>query len=524
MKQLVILCGIVWISTSCPNAFCSEINLNNKLCVLGDNLDTAEKSAINSQFVEAASIYQCYLLKHPKEKQVYIDHVDSLRAFENYNEAISVLNNYQKLFGTDYDFQRSKARVFADAGFYDSALKLNDPLIKRSPNDSYLMATQASALYQSGKKTEGLTELNELIRKHPESDDIDYLKILIAQPLQSSLSVGSRFQDLTQATDPMYVPPSGQYIHQNDSVSIYRVPILMQHYFNPTTSLLFSALGETLTARPGSDLTTAGKEPNTDEDIDEDIPEQPGFNVGKSRISDQEYLIGLDSFVTPRVELQGLVGGVAISNGLKRPAVYLASKVSPNEDWKISVGALHDLYRPIDLTNGSPRSVSLAIMETGGRFHTNYKPSLESTIDLDLRVSHLSDSNSYARLDFEPGLIVFNTNRTNLMLGLNAEWLTFNKDLSEDGYYAPSLFQLYEIIGLYNINVTPTFYIELYAGGGVSKDNSSHLGPAGDVGIETKYTIYKNIDLSGEVDYLGRTIKPFYSEFRGSVSLTLRFA
>ncbi|GEM_PF-5691812 len=502
MKQWIAFCGILLISISYTYGFCSVAKLNNKLCALGDNLDTAEKLAINSQYEEAASIYQCYLLNHPKEKQVYIDYVDSLRAFGNYNEAMAVLNRYQYLFGPDYDYQKSKARLFADAGFYDSALQLNNPLIIKSPTDSYLMATQASALFQAGRRTEGLGELHKLIKTDPKSDDIDYLKILIEPPLQSSISIGTRFQDLTQATDPMYIPPSAQYIHQNDSVTIYRAPIEMQYYFNANTSLLFSGLGESLSADPNSDLVT---------------------NTGKSRISDQEYLIGIDSFITPRVELQGLLGDIAISNGKNRPAVYLASKMAPNENWKISFGAVHDLYRPIDLTNGSPLAVSLAIMETGGRFHANYKSSLESTIDLDFRVSHLSDNNKYARLDFEPGMIIFNTNRTNLMLGLNAELLSFNKD-PDDGYYAPSLFQLYEIIGLYNINVTPTFYIELYAGGGVSKDNSSHLGPAGDVGIETKYTLYKNIDLSGEVDYLGRTINPFYSEFRGSVSLTLRFA
>jgi hypothetical protein len=502
MKELIIFCGILLISISCTNAFCSEDKLNNKLCPFGDNLDEAEKFSINNQFEEAASIYQCYLSKHSQEKQVYIDYVDAERAFENYNEAITILNIYKNLFGEDYDYQRSKARVFADAGFYDSALQLNNPLIKMSPNDSYLMATQASALFQSGKRSEGLEELQSLIKKDPKSDDIEYLKILIAEPLQSTISVGTRFQDLTQATDPMYIPPSAQFIHQNDTVNIYRVPIELQYYFNPTTSLLFSALGEFLSAESGGSLVT---------------------NTGESTISDQEYLIGIDSFVRPNIELQGLIGDIAISNGQNRIAVYLASKLAPNERWKISLGALHDLYRPIDLTNGSPRAVSLAIMETGGRFHANYKSSLQSTIDLDFRISQLSDNNLYERLEFEAGQIVFNTDRTNLMLGVNAEWLSFNKQLFEDGYYSPNLFQMYEIIGLYNINVTPTFYIELYAGGGISKDNFSNFGPAADLGMEIKYTIYKSLDLASEIDYVARSVEPFYTEVRGSISLTLRF-
>ncbi len=503
MKQWIALCGVLLISIFGTNAFCSEDKVNKKLCILGSNLNDAEKLSINNQFEEAASIYECYLHKHPKDKQVYIDYVDAERAFENYNKAITILNNYQYLFGADYDYKRSKARVFADAGFYDSALQLNNPLIKASPNDSYLMATQASALFQSGQTREALGELHNLINKDPKSDDIAYLKILMIEPLQSTISVGTRFQDLTQATDPMYIPPSAQFIHQNDTVTIYRVPIEMQYYFNPTTSLILTALGEFLSADRGNSLAT---------------------DTGGSSISDQEYFIGIDSLVRSNIELQGLLGDITISNGKNRMAGYFAGKVAPNERWKISFGALHDLYRPIDLTNGSPRSVSLAIMETGGRVHVNYKSSLQSTVDVDFRMSHLSDNNLYARLAFEPGLVIFNTDRTNLMLGLDTEWLSFNKQLFEDGYYSPRLFQLYEVVGLYNINVTPTFYVELYAGGGFTKDNLSPLGPAADLGIETKYTLYKNVDLSSEVDYLARSLTPFYSEVRGSISLTWRFA
>jgi len=503
MKRLIALCSFLVISISSSNAFSLETPLKNKLCALENNLEEAEKLAINNQFEEAASIYECYLQKNPNDKQVYLEYIDVERDFENYNKAISLLNNYQNLFGADNDYKKHKARVFADAGFYDSSLQLNDPLIKASPNDSYLMATQASALFQSGKRSEGLGELHNLINKDPKSDDIDYLKIAIEQPLQSTISIGTRFQDLTQATDPMYIPPSAQFIHQNDTVTIYRVPVELQYYFNATTSLLLSAVGEFLSAASGNSLTT---------------------DTDRSRISDQEYLIGLDSFITPQLELQGLIGDIAISNGINRPAAYFAAKLAPNEKWKISLGALHDLYRPIDLTNGSPLEVSLAIMETGGRVHANYKSSLQSTMDLDFRISHLSDDNSYTRLAFEPGMILLNTNRTNLMLGINAEWLSFNKELFEDGYYSPRFFQLYEVIGLYNINVTPTFYIELYVGGGVTKDNLSHIGPASDLGIETKYTIHRNIDIASEVDYLTRALNPFYSEVRAAISLTWRFA
>lgn len=503
MNQLMTRCGILLMILSCSNAFCAEAKWSNKLCALGNNLDDAEKLSMKGRVEEAASIYRCYLLNHREDKQAYIDYVDAERTFENYNMAINILNSYRNVFGPDYDYKRSKARVFADAGFYDSALQLNNPLIQSSPNDSYLMATQASALYQSGRLREGLGELHSLIQKYPKSDDVEYLKILIAEPLQSTISVGTRFQDLSQATDAMYIPPSGQFIHQNDSVSIYRVPIEMQYFFTPTTSVILSAVGETLTAASGSSLITEDE---------------------KARISDQEYLMGIDSFVAPNIELQGLIGGITITNGKKRPAIYLASKIAPTERWKISVGALHDLYRPIDLTNGSPLAVSLAIMETGGRIHADYKSSLQSTLDVDFRMSHLSDNNTYTRLAFEPGQIVFNTDRTNLMLGVNAELLSFNKELFEDGYYSPRLYQLYEVVGLYNINVTPTFYIELYAGGGITKDNLSHFGPATDLGVETKYTLYKNVDLASEVDYLTRSLTPFYSEVRASISLTWRFA
>lgn len=469
-----------------------------------DSLEDADKYISQDKFQEAAEIYKNYLIKHPHDKTVYINYIEMERVLGNFNHAMSLLDVYHKLFGQDKIYLMTKARVYTDAEYYDSALAINAPLNIKHPNDSYIMGTQASALFQSGRRMEGLAELNDLIKKYPHSDDIDYLSLLIKKPIQSSVSLGSRFTELAISSTPLDIPTSPQYIHQNDSVNIERIPLLLQVFLDANTSLIFKAQYETLSANSNSDSST---------------------NTGRSTIADNEVYVGFDRFFIPRFDLRVLIGDLNINNGKSFLIYNLSASILPAENYLLTIQALRELFRPTDVTNGSPRSVSLGVLETGGRAHVKIKPSLQSTVDIDLRGSSLSDNNNYARLAVEPGLNVLNTDRTNLQLGLNLEWLSFNKNLSStDGYYSPLFYQNYEIVGLLEVQAIPKLLLELYAGAGAMRDeDTAGYGPSTDVGIEGKYNFNKNIELVAEVDYSTRALSPFYSEYLGSLGLTWRF-
>jgi hypothetical protein len=456
------------------------------------------------QFKEAACFYDFYLQMHPDDRNAYIDYAEVERLLENYEHALCILSAYSNRFGIDKDYLEVKARIYADAGFYCSALRINNYLLRENPHDGYIIATQASALYESGRPAEALATLDYLTRTDPDSDDINFLNATIREPLLSSISLGDRYSDLSLSSSPMDIPSTGQFIYQNDSVKIIRLPLLIKLYLSPNTNLLFQGLYEHYSAGSNSGLTTIN---------------------GQTSIHDEEFQVGVEHLVPALVKVRASLGGLFISNGHSFLVYNIGGKFFVSERLALSLAFVHELFRPIDLTNGSPRSVSLGILETGARAHINYKTSLQSTLDIDLRASALSRSNNYTRLSIEPGTVIYNTNISTLEAGLNFEFLSFKRDLpqEQDGYYSPRFYQAYELILLYKLHPIDNFLLQFLFGAGIAKDNHSAFGPANDTAIEASYTVCKHVDLIAAVDYVYRGISPAYYEADGSLGITWRF-
>ena len=434
-KGILSLLVLYAFSTS-PHAQKPELNKSD---ASKNTLAAADKYTDDEHYEKAAAIYRSYLFKNPKAKDVYIKYAEVERFLENYSQAMAILNAYYRLFGADDDYLKTKVRVFADAGYYNSALQLNTPLLQKNPDDSYLIATQASALNQSGRYTQALSELNHLKKTDPESDDISDLEEDIITPHKSSITLGSPETYLFENDNPMDFPIDEQYIHQNNNLNIVRVPVLAQTYLNPNLRLLFLSQYEHLSAPIGSGLETIN---------------------GKSTIYDIEYFLGAQTSITPDISLRGMIGSLAIGNGTENFVYNLTGKLLVTEKFQLYLQGLRELFRPPLISNDSPRSVSLGILEDGGRVHATLIPTMQSSIDLDLSASKLTDSNSYVSFYAEPEVVFYNSDKLNLTLGLELQLQSFSKQLFINGYYSPKLYQLYEFTSFLDIKVKENLKIE----------------------------------------------------------------
>jgi hypothetical protein len=400
---------------------------------------------------------------------------------------------YANLFEKDKKSLMIKARAYSDAGYFDSSLIINTPLRAHYPKDDYIIATQANALYKSGRPKEALAQVHYLKKNLPNSEELPTLYTNIEEPLQDNLSLGYRYTDLYAMDFPMFIPSGPQFVYQNDTVTITRIPVIAQKYFfDNNTNLLFKAQYEYYRANLGSGLETA---------------------FGQTHIHDWEYYLGLNRIIRPGMQLQAFIGELDISDNHQFMVYSATANLVLNEVFLLSLEVFHDLFRPLDIYNGSPLLISLGILETTGRTHLNYKADLKTTLDLDVRYGSLSDGNAYTRTMFGPSRIVYNNDTMTLSFNLDLEWLTFINDRSTHGYYSPLLYQLYQIGAALDFNPTDDWVTQFYGAWGAVKDNfTPNFGLSGYMVAQAKYKLRKNLKLGGGVSYTYEQLKPSYQE------------
>lgn len=474
--------------------------------VCPDNISTelADKLIEQNRFSEAALIQRCYIAKHPGAKSVYIDYADTQTVLGNTCESLDMLDRYQQLFGQDDQYLKTLARVYADAEYYDSALFINHLLLKKYPRNDYIIATEATALYASGRPAAALYEYNQLLNVAPGSEELPAVYDEVVMPLMDNLSVGFRYADFDAQDRPLYIPSGPQYIAQNDSIQIYRVPVILQKYLTPDTSLLFKAESEAYHASRDSGLLTIR---------------------GEQTVRDYDAFFGINTFINPHIQLQALVGDLSIAHYHDYFVYSVVGSFKTSETLTIGAQFSHDLFRPPEIYNGSPLMVSLGIRDTQTRFHFNQQIDLQSELDIDLRNGRLSDDNAYYFVKITPGTVVYNDDSIETTLIMDLNWFGFRRNNEEfSGYYSPSLYQSYSLGAIVDYSPIDPWHLEFYGSLGAVKDNFTEgLGFATAWAFLSRYSFFKNFDIVGGVSYTYEQIDPSYQEVDAFLGLNWRF-
>jgi len=341
------------------------------------------------------------------------------------------------------------------------------------------------------------------VKLAPKSDELPDLYEEVIMPLQDNINVGYRFVDLYFQDLPWYIPSGPQYINQNDGVEIYRLPLIAQKFLTPETSLLFKAQYERYHASPDSELLTINNE---------------------ASIVDWSFYGGFNTFINPHFQLQALFGALDIQRYEDFFIYNVAGMFQTSETLTVAFQFTHDLFRPPEIYNGSPLMVSLNIIDTMARAHFTALFDMESNIDIDLRSGRLTDNNSYFRVALNPSTVVYNDDTINASGILDLTWFGFRRDNEFNGYYSPELYQSYSVGILVDYIPNNRFTLQFYGAIGAVNDTFTPgfgLGTA--FALAGKYSLFRNFDIVGEVDYIYEQINPFYREVDASLGVNWRW-
>ena len=364
-------------------------------------LNYAHTLAWRGETDAATNAYQHLLHEYPKNAEGWVQYAEVLSWPGNYLGALNALKRYKELKGETREYLKTRAKVLVLIGRFKSARAINEPLLRATPNDSYLLATEVTALVKAIQLKQALPYLGKALQISPDDPQLKGLHDVILTPLRSNVNL---------ETD---------YTAANDTTRILDVPVSGQYFLTPTTSLLLQGLYERATAAPGSFL----------EPFDGDYP-----------ISDKSAKVGFATQIDS-LNLKGLVGGLTIQ-GKNSHFIYDAlANTNLGEKAQITVETFQDLYRAY-LVPQTPRSISLQIMETRYSALLRWQPLPQQYLNAFISYSDLT-YNNYWHLNVWPKSRVFASEHWQVTVGVDSDIWSY-KNRAMDGYYSPLLFQGYE--------------------------------------------------------------------------------
>lgn len=350
----------------------------------------------------AITAYEHLLDSYPKNAEGWIQYAEVLSWTQNYIGALNALEKYRGLKGKTMPYNIAKARFLALANHYQSSLAINEPLLQAKPTDSYVLSTEVIALTKAFQIDQAINYLKKLHSTDGEDTQIEGLKKITLTPLRSNINV------------------EGDQAWASDTTRISDIPLSMQYFLDPTTSVLVKGLYEYAYAAPGSGLETVN---------------------GQSTIADESMAVGFTKQING-INLKAVAGGLNIQNENSH-AIYDASlNTNLNEKTQVTIKSLHDLFRPY-LIPQSPESISLQVMETRTTAAIKFQPSLQKYLDLETSYSTLSDNNDYWHINAWPKARVYGSEHWLATIGVDGDFWHFKRNAT-DGYYSPTLFQGYE--------------------------------------------------------------------------------
>lgn len=433
---------------------------------------------------DAILAYESFLIFYPNDANVWLDYAEVLSWTENYIGAFSAIEQYKNLAGETEAYKTKQARFLALADRYDSALKINGPLLKNKPKDLYLLSTEVTALvkaYQRKRALNYLKKINELYKNDPQ---VIGLNAMILTPFRANIS------------------PGADYISASDTTKILSIPLAAQYYLSPTTGLIFRSLYERATAALGSGLETIN---------------------GQESIFDSSAMLGVTTQIASWFNVSALAGGLDIQNE-NHHGIYEVN-IMPNiaQASRLVFTNLYNLYRPY-LVPQSPRSISLQIMESRNSLVMDWQPFVQKYLNVVVSHSDLSDTNAYWHYNLWPKARVYGSESWKITLGANADIWQYKKRLN-NGYYDPLNFNGYEAtIETYYIQSENVGY-SVWGGFGMQKDETfPHYYYEEDLGLQAFFGLYTDWELRLKSGYtLRKNPTGNYHAWSVGLLLTRRF-
>lgn len=431
-----------------------------------DNLDTSVR------------LYKTYLERHPDNREAMLElvQVESWRG--NYSKALDLLEDYRQKAGVTDDYLKQKARVLAWADRPRAAFAINDPLLKKMPEDYELNYTNSLALHYINRPTDAVNSLAVLQKLRPEAKETDDIRRFVMTPLRS------------------YVEAGFSFYHDTDSLNMYRSYLKGAYKLDYETRLTAEVHGDFLTARRGSGL----------ENIN-----------GDKNAWHQSAQIGIIHRFLPEFSADGYVGGASTES-------HVDLTYGVGADFRFIDALSFRIDRNYGFYVDSPRTLSLGIRRGVNHITAEWRPDVNYTVEMMGGYNDYSDGNVQWETVLAPRRAVLRANHINLDIGLYLERMGF-RERKGNGYYDPELYQRYTLQTLWYWKINDDNGVSLVLGYGIQKDETMDgFRETYDAALEGTFGLYRDWMLKvsvGEFHSLRQTGP--YNAFTATASLTRRF-
>lgn len=432
----------------------------------------------------AITHYTCYLKIRPKSADALIELSDVYRQIESFRQSRSLLCTYRNYFGATKRYRAQLAKLFASAGWYNTATALNAPLLAKEPKNYDYLVTQFYAQHTAREYDCAANTLRKICRINPNGPETPYLNTILPMPTRT------------------YVSLDEQVLHDSHTVEISETGLNGHYFFNTTTAIHFTALYEYAKAT--------------------DINYTPVS--GGDSIADTSGKLGIFHQFSPCLSAEANLGVLSIEDNLNFGIGNFNARWWPTENMALVYRFSHDLYRPNNLTISSPRSISLAILETNNFVHMHFEPALQFNIDSTGEYNRLSDGNNLWHFNIWPNTRLFSCPGLTMNVGVIADWYSFDRVLPNNGYYSPLLSQSYlgTLSFYHGFNMNNA--ISISGSLGLQKDETyPDFCLSSDINMDLVFGVFKNwqLDLIAGYSYRGSPTDA-YDLWSARITLTRR--
>lgn len=422
----------------------------------------ARQAAWAGRVGDGLQLMDRYLSQHPDDATARLDRARFLAWRGDYAGAIEALD----AMGADSpDARALRARVYAWAGFRDTALALNTPLYAADPAGYEPAFTQGLASRLGEWPYEALPALAAVQAAKPDGRDTRDLARSVRLPLFSSVGV-----------------PVSVY-RDSDDIEIRSVGGEARVRIDDRWTLLAD-----VARREHSAPVTGPFAPVT----------------GGDQVDEQRVLVGARYAISPRAALETEIGQSALDPG--------GNALVGHIDWwqRTSDAFAFRVRAQRERMDASPRSVSLDVLREGVSVSGEWRPSLRDLVRGDVGFERLTDDNHRVFADIDYRHSAFRSERVNLDVGAQAEVQAYARNPG-DGYYSPdhyvriapvasSYIKLGDDVGLYLQGAIGAQRDETFNSWKRASDLSAELT----VGIFTHWQLVASAGYSQRLNEFGR--------------------
>lgn len=434
----------------------------------------AREAAWAGRLGEGLQLMDSYLASNPQDRAAQLDRARFLAWRGDYAGAIAALD----ALGPDTpEAQALRARVYAWAGFRETALELNAPAYTANPSDPEAAFTQALAARQGAWPHEAVAPLAAIEAASPDTRDTRDLARAVRLPLFSSVGVPlSRYSD-------------------SDDIEIRSAGLEGRLWVSDQWMLMVDAADRRHSApSPGPFAPVTG-----------------GDHVDERRL-----LVGARYAASPRSTLEVMLGQSSLDPGEGELVGYAEYAVQASDAIRVGV----DAHR--ERVVASPRAVSLEVLREGGRVWADWRPGLADWVRGSFEADRLTDGNRRLAADADYRHAVYRSERVNLDLGVQGQWESYSKD-PFNGYYSPDHYVRIAPVASAYVKFNDDAGLYLQAAVGVQRDDDfDSWRRASDVSAELTLGIFSQWELAARAGYSERLNQ--LGRYEGTnVGLVLRY-